>query len=445
MNKYTAYLAGGLLLVFLIVYFALNQSQYYRWVPDYETDGENPYDIKIAYELLNHKFDLQPFKERVEKELPKNANVAKGTSYLYIGHDPKYTEDEAWHLRSYVQAGGDAFIITDKIQDSLAEILFYPEDCGGAAGWAGQNPVTYQEKIYATFNHPSINEHYYEFEYIEDQYPRAYQWAFIPSEAFCNSDKRQHPMAALGFFVDKDEKAYNNFVRLKVGEGYFYFHTNPVMFTNLFLVDSAGYEYANFVFAHIKSKKLFWDRESLLSPKASKDKARTRPSIPAKSPLEYIFSQPALRWSWYLCIALGLIYVIFGSKRRQRKIPILELNRNTSLEFVETIGGLYFQQQDHRGIILKQMHLFLAHLRQRYHVVTRELDDKLVARIAVRSKVNKEIINDIFTEYFRLKQILQRPNGNVSAETLNNFYLLIERFHVEVRKMNFNKETTNKN
>jgi len=136
-------------------------------------------------------------------------------------------------------------------------------------------------------------------------------------------------------------------------------------------------------------------------------------------------------------MSLGLIYVIFGAKRRQRKIPILETNRNTSLEFVETIGRLYFQQQDHKGIIKKQMHLFLAHLRQRYNLVIRDLDDKLIHRVAVRSKVDKEIINDIFVEYFRLRKTIEKPYSKVNVETLNNFYLLIDKFHQEVNKMEF--------
>ena len=80
------------------------------------------------------------------------------------------------------------------------------------------------------------------------------------------------------------------------------------------------------------------------------------------------------------------------------------------------------------------MHLFLAHLRQRYNLITRDLDDKLMTRVAVRSKVDKEIINDIFVEYFRLKKVLQKPYANVSAETLNNFYLLIERFSYRSKK-----------
>ena len=89
------------------------------------------------------------------------------------------------------------------------------------------------------------------------------------------------------------------------------------------------------------------------------------------------------------------------------------------------------------------MHLFLAHIRQRYNLVTRDLDDKLIARIAVRSKVDADIVNDIFNAHFKLRKILQKPYSKVSADTLNNFYLLIERFHNEERKTKFEKMPDN--
>ena len=442
MKKFAPFLVGGLLLIGVIWYFAQDKSQFYKWSHEYDIEGENPYDMKILYNLLDNKFDFKVLKERITRELPVDEPVAEKITYLYIGKRPEYTEEEAWHLRNFVKSGGNAFVITSNIQDSLAEILFYPEDCGSATTWNGRNPGIYTEKVYAGFKHPSINDHYYEYQYVSNQYSAKCQWKYIPKGAFCNSIKRENPIAALGTFVvaGKDNNTYNNFMRLQVGKGYFYFHTNPIMFTNMYMVDSAGFEYGNYVFSHVNTENVFWDRESLSSPQNRTNKRRDKPDIPALSPLEYIFSQPSLRWSWFLLLILGVVFVLFGAKRRQRKIPVLQSNRNTSLEFVETIGSLYFQQQDHKGIIKKQMQLFLAHLRQRYNLVTHDLDDRLINRIATRSKVDVQIINDVFVEYFRLKKVMQKPYANVSAKTLNNFYLLIERFHVAVKKTQFIKE-----
>jgi hypothetical protein len=442
MNKKTTFFVAALVFIGLIVYFTQFQQQFYSWSEDFEVKGENPYDIKVLYELLDQRFNLDVLDDRVTEELSDDENKAKATSYLYIGKNPQYTEKEAWHLKEYVKAGGEAFLITDHIQDSLAEILFYREDCGSATTWAGRNPEKYTSKVLSGFNHPNISNHYYEFQYTYNHFTSPYRWKYVPGEAFCN--KRDYPIAALGSFViDKNNESYINFFRVKVGLGHFYFHTNPIMFSNKFMVDSVGLEYADYVFSHTKSKVLFWDRESLNLPENEKAKRRERPQFASKSPLEYIFSQPALRWSWYMFLLLGALYVLFGAKRRQREIPVLEHNRNTSLEFIETIGRLYFQKQDHKGIIKKQMHLFLAHIRQRYNLVTRDLDDKLIARIAVRSKVDADIVNDIFNAHFKLRKILQKPYSKVSADTLNNFYLLIERFHNEERKTKFEKMPDN--
>ncbi len=454
----TPLIIGGILLIALIAYFAQQSSQADYWQVRYEVQGERPYDLKILYQLLDERFDLTPIEDRVTKVLPRDES-AKGTSYLYMGDLPKYTEEEAWHLREYVQAGGNAFLMTQQIQDSLAELLFFPEDCGSTSRWKGSNNSALRTpSIWSRIEHKSANKNYYAFDYAEGSYTQARYWHFIPETAFCDSygdnpyaeyDKpvRQYAIANLGTFKvnpkvegyvvgnnGNKQKEFTNFVRVRVGEGYFYFHTNPIMFTNLYMVDTAGYEYANLVFAHLTDEQLYWDRESLLSPVPTGKKRRFNPKVAAQSPLDYIFSQQALRYSWYLALALGLIYILFGAKRRQRIVPILEPNRNTSLEFIETIGRLYFQRQDHKSIIKKQMQLFLAHVRQRYHLVTRDLDDRLIKRIAVRSRVDKAIINDIFQEYFRLRKIMQNPNAQVSAEMLNNFYLLIERFHRAARQ-----------
>jgi len=440
MNKYIPFIIGGVLLIGLIVFFAQNQSRYYNWSQEFAEGGKKPYDLKVLYGILDSHFDVEKFDKRVEEELSRDSAKAKGTTYLYIGTAPKYTEDEAWHLKQYVMAGGEAFIFTDRVPDSLSQYLFYPEDCGSMTDWMGANHVKYSERIHTTFTHPSIDDHYYEFDYVYNNYPRTNRWHYIPDGAICDNERREYDIAALGHFIDK-KKRYINFIRVQVGEGYFYFHTNPIMFTNFYLVDTAGAEYTNYVFAHASNKKLYWDKQSAVSAKETDKIASNRPAVPAQSPLEYIFSQEPLRWSWFMFLALALIYVFFRSKRKQRRIPILATNRNTSLAFVETIGALYFQQQDHKGIIKKQMHLFLSYLRQRYHLVTKDLDDKLINRIVVRARIDKGIVQDIFNQYFRLRKSLRNPHATISAEQLNNFYLLIERFHQAEKQNRFDKKS----
>jgi hypothetical protein len=110
----------------------------------------------------------------------------------------------------------------------------------------------------------------------------------------------------------------------------------------------------------------------------------------------------------------------------------MEANRNTSLEFINTIGLLYFQQQDHKVIFEKIMQLFKAHLRRRYGLMLKDEDlqeeDKI--RLTVkRTDINESIIRNIFSNYLELKSKLNRYHVEMSAETLNNFYQLVDNFY----------------
>ena len=81
--------------------------------------------------------------------------------------------------------------------------------------------------------------------------------------------------------------------------------------------------------------------------------------VVSDSPLRFILSQPALKWAWYLLLAGVLIFIIFNLRRTQRPIPILPKNLNTSVEFVKTIGNLYYQEGDIRNLIDKKIILNL--------------------------------------------------------------------------------------
>ena len=148
--------------------------------------------------------------------------------------------------------------------------------------------------------------------------------------------------------------------------------------------------------------------------------------------MQYIFSQPALKFAWLILLAMAVLYALFGAKRRQQHIPILESNRNTSLEFINTIGLLYFQQQDHKVIFEKIMQLFRAHLRRRYGLTFKdeELQDDDKIRLTVkRTDVSESIIRNIFSDYLELKSKLIKYNVEMSAETLNKFYQLVDNFY----------------
>jgi hypothetical protein len=102
------------------------------------------------------------------------------------------------------------------------------------------------------------------------------------------------------------------------------------------------------------------------------------------SPLRYIMSDRALRTAFGILVLGICLLLVFNSKRRQRAIPPLIPLRNTSLDFVKTIGDLYYRQGDHKDLALKKILFFTDYLKQHFYIdsnarvtdIIRKLSDK---------------------------------------------------------------------
>lgn len=417
----------GVAIIGLIIYFAYNQDQRFRWYPTYSDTGEEPYDLAMLRRQLEKSYSLKSIQKNLIEELPLDG--AAGSSYVFIGDYPYYTEAQADHLMEYLRRGGRVFIAANRLPDSLIQNLIYGDQCSPFGDfWRGTLGNIYKETVRASFTHPELNTRFYEFAYTNNFAFWGHNWCFIPKERIC--DEAKYPMATLGQLRDPEQGTHPNFVRMQVESGRVFFHTNPILFTNYYFVNAQGFEYLTKVFAHLDGERIYWDRKSSVPENPSLFNRRPENNLSAqRNPMEYVYSQPALRMAWYLMLVLGLLYVLFRAKRRQRIIPIIEPNRNTSLEFVQTISRLYFQQQDHKSILLKQMQQFLSHLRRRYHIVVRTIDEPLLERLAVRTSVSKDILRPIFDEYERISKALEDREVRVAGSTLNRFYALIERFY----------------
>jgi hypothetical protein len=97
-----------------------------------------------------------------------------------------------------------------------------------------------------------------------------------------------------------------------------------------------------------------------------------------ETPLRFILTNESLRWAYYITAISLLLFMIFEMKRKQRIIPIIKPLTNTTLEFVGTIGNLYFQGNDHKNIAEKKINFFMDQLRTKYWLNTSHLDETFV-------------------------------------------------------------------
>jgi hypothetical protein len=217
-------------------------------------------------------------------------------------------------------------------------------------------------------------------------------------------------------------------------DGAFYLHTTPVVFSNIQLLEKTALDYADRVFSHLEEGAIYWDKSSKVS-EATARQLNNNPIPPSErrlsneTPLQYILSQPPLAGAWYTLLGAALLYLLFRAKRRQRIIPVMDQNANTSLEFVRTIGRLYFLQNNHRQLSLQKMKLFKAFVREKYQITLRnEQDEALIERLVNKSEVPEDIIKNILSMYRNIDS-----SSFVSENTLIDFHKRIDRFYKQCK------------
>jgi hypothetical protein len=84
-----------------------------------------------------------------------------------------------------------------------------------------------------------------------------------------------------------------------------------------------------------------------------------------------------------------LVFVIFGVKRKQRVVPIIEPLKNKSVEFVQSIGNLYLQEGDFHDMMSKKAHYFLFRIKSELLIDYQKLDDNFAMKI--HQKTGKDL------------------------------------------------------
>lgn len=417
-------LGGALLLLILLLSLFLKGSKRISWKETYLENSEEPFGTYVLHTMLQDYFEESDFTNitgDLHETLPwEETDSLAASNYVFVGEGMYLDSMETQSLLHFVEHGNTAFISTKSIPYDLMFYIYYDE-CDGYF-WDDYLNMT---DTTASFNfvHPNLeNDTSILFDFFTNFKIEKYQWNYIPDEAMCDEE---HSMISLGRMNDY----YTNFARKKYGEGEFFLHTTPLTLTNFHLINDQGISYADRVFSHLTTGPIYWDKESRVKERLSRRRNESRRLLDDRTfnkegPLKYILSQPALRWAWYLTLGLTLLYLIFRAKRRQRVIPVTEENRNTSLDYISTIGSLYFLQNDHRALALQKMGLFLNFVRERYNMPTKQLDHAFAKQLAQRSEVPLHDIEGLINLYNNIE-------GAVGTHdyTLLTFHEKMESFY----------------
>lgn len=211
------------------------------------------------------------------------------------------------------------------------------------------------------------------------------------------------------------------FIKKDIGKGTIYWVNAIDFFTNRAVLDSVDTEFSSIVLSYLDPEKVpVWDNYY----------SGYNPNSKSQKPLGTILSIPPLKRTFYILIILGICYIIFEGRRKQRNIPLIEAPKNTSVEFAETVGVLYFNQGDHRDLALKLFNYFTYLCRSKLKIRFDEnRPEDFVNELSLSTNYKKERIKFIVDKYFQIKR-----NNQMDSFDLELFYKSIENF-ISINKL----------
>lgn len=332
------------------------------WSENYDPQGRRPFDLLALRELLAARpHALSTLTSR--RQLSELDTLASAT-YLFVGSFPYYTDTALTRLLHYVERGNEAFLATRDLPDDLAEELF-DGDCEVLESYAYDDdlfPSVYLDTV-RMYRYPRGDS----FQLAGYRYwkPAHLSLNLIEEDILCAVDADHQVLGGI-------DTVGLNFIRIAYGEGAFYVHTNPIFFTNWYLLDSLQYRYAENVLAVIGPRPIAWDEGSHRYRRSGSGSSATernyqggRNLLSGNQTLRYILEHRALAFAWYTLLAGVLLYVIFRGKRRQRIIPVLPERENSSRRFIDTISRLVRQKGNHAALAQRELAALRFHLNQR--------------------------------------------------------------------------------
>ena len=380
------YLVPLIITLIIITIIKIIEPEEIDWTKSFAKKDKIPYGGFIIYDISDELFRTR---DVVLKELPiyniLKDNYYFNTNYVFINSYFSPDRLDTEYLLRFVADGNNVFISAFGIYGNLADSLkiqtfdeFFSED-----------------SININFSLPEMKSDngYTYFKGNFDNYFSEFDTAFVQ-------------------VLGENGNGNVNFLRIKYGEGNFLLNTVPLAFTNYDLLNSDNNEYVYKALSHLPVQQTFWDDYY-------KDGNKYQAST-----LQYIMSQQSLKWAYYIILVSVVFFIFFYGRRKQRIIPVIAPLTNTTVEFVETVGNLYYQQKDFKNIAEKKISYFLDYLRSKYLIKTGSFDEETIQKIADKSSLSSGKIKSILREIGKINR-----SQKITEEDLTNINYQIEKFY----------------
>ena len=359
--KKIGFIILSLVIVLIVTLIEVYKTTPIDWRKTYYENNKKPFDLKVFYEQLPHVYTdkkVRTIKKTFYEHVQANKSINRTQNNLYINIDHQYLPGASSEkkLLKFIGNGNMALISANHFSESLLNSLL-------------------------------LNK-YVKIESLKDSITlkiKKGKYKYLPKLKFNQTyfkDTIHFKSLGTVSFKHKDSLIHKtNYIQIPYKKGLFFLHTQPEIFTNYHLLKVAQPNYVNQLLSLIPDK-IFKDQKP--SKIYFESNFKTDADL-INSPLRFIKKQKGLSLAWNIALIGVALFLIFNAKRKQRIIPIIPKVRNTSLDFVETISGLYEDSENFQAIIQQKINVFHKNIRNQYHITTNATNQQLVKQLSLKS------------------------------------------------------------
>ncbi len=388
--KYMTYIG---LLAALLVVVMLSKSKQYDWSITFSHEDKNPYGAYALNQLLPALTQSKVNNSyKTLYELKDSLQTKENLLILSSSFSPGKEDTEM--LLEYAEDGGVLFIGANEFYGVFADTL------GLATG------DTFFQGSKTFIENDSVNLHFVS-PVMDTTKLYAFKRANIHNY-FSDVDSVTATVVARNDFYQPIT------IRIAKGKGALILNCTPMVFTNIQLLSNQNHEFASASLSYLPQRETYWTEFYHLG------------RMEIGTPLRFILQNEPLRWAYYIAIISLLLFMTFEAKRKQRIIPIIKPLQNTTLEFVATIGNLYYQRGDHKNIAEKKIQFLFEHIRAHYAINTQQRDEAFITLLAKKSGASDQLVRELVNI---INQIVLKEKISSSELTLLN--QSIEKFQLK--------------
>lgn len=363
-------LAATAVLVLLIVVLDALSPKPTNWQPSFTEYRTDPYACGLVRQRLTDLFPQgvatvrEPIYATGQQRMVLDSTAPR-VNHIFIEHWFNPDGPDLQQLLRMVEAGDDAFIAATSFEGALADTL----DLGMGYRYGTLDSLS-AEGVKKALLGDTMLLHF-------SAAPLANTGEFRFARGGFDTYFSSFPKDSARVLA---ETWRNDPVLLRIphGKGYLHLCTVPLAFTNYYLLKDEGRGFMQAAFNLLPDRPVLWDEYYKAGRTGS------------TSPLRYILGQPALHWAYWTVIGLLLLTILVFARRRQRAIPVVEAPRNTSRDFADTIGRLYYFRGDHADLARKISAQFKEEVRRKLRLPNAEWQEREVAEIAARTGIGED-------------------------------------------------------